>query len=64
MGGRHGEEGRSSSMNQDKVGKWISFQEEVTRQTSSSRIKGETREGQTDRASIPCCVPRGQAQPL
>lgn len=45
MGGWHGEEGCSSSMNQDKVGKWIIFQEEVTRRTSSSRVKGETREG-------------------
>lgn len=44
MGGWHGEEGCSSSMNQDKVRKWIIFQEEVTRWTSSSRVKGKTRE--------------------
>lgn len=44
MSGWHGEEGRSSSMNPDKVGKWIIFQEEATRWTSSSKVKGETGE--------------------
>lgn len=62
----HGEEGRSSSMNPDKVGKWIIFQEEAMRWTSSSKVKGETGEDAkgSDRAPIPRWVPWGQAQPL